>query len=208
MVNPPYLDYAPADPIHVNTPQTVESWQDDPDPVVPPVYQQYQDLLEAQTCVLFGGLTIKPKSEYTQVFPKHLKPGKLYTVLVNNLYDMNKDGAFDAATETREVHSFTFQTSRYKDFAAQINSYLLTHGEGTTSVVTRPAVFSVHKHLTGIELAAAHATVAGTANPLSDSLAARYQHPFDRIIEGIFALSPLDRSEEHTSELQSHSFIS
>ncbi|HKP52943.1 MAG TPA: hypothetical protein VJ183_09850 [Chloroflexia bacterium] len=191
IVNPPYLDYDPADTIHVNTPQTVESWQDDTDPVVPPVYQQYQHLLESQTCVLYGGLTIKPKSEYTQVFPKHLKPSKLYTVLVNNLYDVNKDGNFDALSETREVHKFTFQTSRYKDFVAQINSYLLSDGEGA-SLVTRPAVFSVRKALTPVEVVAAYANVVGSANTLADGLAARYQHRFDRLIEGIFALSPLD----------------
>lgn len=194
IVNPPYLDYDPADTIHINTPQTVESWQDDTDPVVPHVYQQYQNLLESQTCVLYGGLTIKPKSEYTRVFPKHLKPNKLYTALVNNLYDVNKDGNFDASSETREVHKFTFQTSRYKDFAAQINSYLLSDGEGT-SLVTRPAIFSVRKALTLAEVVAAHANVAGSANDLADGLATKYLHRFDRLIEGIFALSPLEAAQ-------------
>lgn len=194
IVNPPYLDYDPADTIHVNTPQTVESWQDDTNPVVPPVYQQYQNVLESQTCVLYGGLTIKPKSEYTQVFPKHLKPSKLYTALVTNLYDVNKDGNFDALSETREVHKFTFQTSRYKDFAAQINSYLLSDGEGA-SLVTRPAIFSVRKALTLVEVIAAYANVAGSANDLADGMATKYQHRFDRLIEGIFALSPLEAAQ-------------
>lgn len=194
IVNPPYLDYDPADTIHVNIPQTEESWQDDLDPVVPPVYRQYQNLLEAQTCVLLGGLSIKPKSEYTQVLPKHLKPSKLYTALVNNLYDMDKDGNFDASRETREVHQFTFQTSRYKDFAAQINSYLLSDGEGA-SLVTRPAIFSVRKGLTSVEVAAAFANVAGAANVLADDLVTKYQHRFDRLIEGIFALSPLEAAQ-------------
>jgi hypothetical protein len=194
VVNPPYLDYDPADTIHVNTPQTVESWQDDTNPVVPPVYQQYQHLLESQTCVLYGGLTIKPKSEYTQVFPKHLKPSKVYTVLVNNLYDVDKDGDFDELNETREVHRFIFQTSRYKDFAEQINSYLLSDGEGA-SLVTRPAVFSVRKGLTPAEVAAAYANVTESADSLADSLAAQYQHRFDRLIEGIFALSPLEAAQ-------------
>lgn len=191
IVNPPYLDYDPADTIHVNTPQSVESWQNDDDPVVPPVYQQYQHLLESQTCVLYGGLSIKPKSEYMQVFPKHLKPSKLYTALVNNLYDVNKDGNFDDASETREVHNFAFQTSLYEDFAAQINSYLLSDGAGT-SLVTRPAIFSVRKALTAVEIVAAYANVSDSANALADDLATRYQHRFDRLIEGIFALSPLD----------------
>jgi hypothetical protein len=194
IVNPPYLDYDPADTIYVNTPQTVESWQDDTDPVVPPVYQQYQNLLESQTCVLYGGLTIKPKSEYIQVFPKHLKPSKLYTVLVNNLYDMNRDGNLDALSEMREVHKFTFQTSRYKDFAAQINNYLLSDGEGS-SLVTRPAIFSVRKVFTPVEVAAAYANVSGSTNALADGMATKYQHRFDRLIEGIFALAPLDAAQ-------------
>jgi hypothetical protein len=194
IVNPPYLDYDPADTVHVNVPQTVESWQDDTDPVVPPVYQQYQNLLESQTCVLHGGLIVKPRSEYTQVVPKHLKPNKLYTALVNNLYDADKNGNFDALSETREVHKFTFQTSCYKDFAAQINSYLLSDGEGA-SLATRPAIFSIRRGLTPVEVAAAFASVAGAANALADDLATKYQHRFDRLIEGIFALSPLEAAQ-------------
>jgi hypothetical protein len=194
IVNPPYLDYDPEDTIHVNTPQSVESWRDDTDPVVPPVYQQYQHLLESQSCVLFGGLTIKPKSEYMQVLPTRLKPSKLYTVLVNNLYDVDKDGNFDAPGDTCEVHKFTFQTSRYKDFAAQINSYMLSDGEGANRVA-RPAIFSVRTALTPVEVVAAYANVSGSANALADSLSTRYLHRFDRLIEGIFALSPLDAAQ-------------
>ncbi len=190
IINPPYLDFDPTDTTHVEIPQTVESWQDDPNPQVPPVYQQYQHLLESQACVLVGGAVIKPKSEYMQVLPKHLKPNKLYTALVNNLYDVDKDGDFDELNETREVHKFTFQTSRYKDFEAQIQSYLLTEGEGA-SAVSRPAIFSVTKALTMIEISAAFANVAGMANALADSLSAQYQHRFDRLLEGIFSLSPL-----------------
>jgi hypothetical protein len=194
IVNPPYLDYDPDDTIHVNIPQSEESWRDDTDPVVPPVYQQYQHLLESQTCVLYDGQTIKPKSEYMQVLPKRLKPSKLYTVLVNNLYDMNKDGIFHPVTDTREVHKFTFQTSRYKDFATQINSCMLSDGEGANRL-TRPAIFSVRTALTPVEVLAAYANVSGSANALADSLSTRYLHRFDRLIEGIFALSPLDAAQ-------------
>jgi hypothetical protein len=191
VVNPPSLDYDPADTVHVDIPQTIESWQDDADPVVPPVYQQYENLLESQTCVLLGGLSIKPKSQYTQVVPKHLKPNKLYTALVTNLYDIDKDGTFASLIETREVHKITFQTSRYKDFAEQINSYLLSDGKGT-SLVTRPAIFSVRQGLASVEITAAFATVAGAPDALADSLTTKYQDRFDRLIEGIFGLSPLD----------------
>ncbi|MCH7705840.1 MAG: hypothetical protein IIB33_02200, partial [Chloroflexi bacterium] len=39
---------------------------------------------------------------------------------------------------------------------------------------------------------AAYANVSGSANILADGMATKYQHRFDRLIEGIFALSPLD----------------
>jgi len=107
---------------------------------------------------------------------------------------VDKDGDFDELSETREVHRFIFQTSRYKDFAEQVNSYLLSDGEGA-SLVTRPAVFSVRKGLTPTEVAAAFANITGSADSLVDSLATRYQHRFDRLIEGIFALSPLEAAQ-------------
>jgi hypothetical protein len=194
IVNPPALDYDADDTTHVEIPQSIESWQDDEDPQVPPVYQQYQHLLDSQQCVLVGGKIIKPKSEYASVVPKHLKPRKCYTVLVNNLYDIDHDGDFDVVTEMREVHRFTFRTSRYRDFAEQVNSYLLTEGEGG-ELVTRPAVFNVRKDFSSAELLAALACIDGSSGTMADQLAAKYQHPFDRAMEGILALPPLNAAQ-------------
>jgi hypothetical protein len=195
IVNPPYLDYDPADTVYTSIPQTIESWQDDPNPVVPPIFQIYQNLLESQNCVVTGGDTIVPKSEFMQVVPKHLKPSKLYTALVNNLYDVDQDGDFSELNETREVHKFTFQTSRYADFEAQIMSYLLSHTDEDNITTTRPAIFSVKKALLPGEVAAAYATVVGSSDPIADAIETQYQHRFDRVIEGVYGLSPLEPAQ-------------
>ena len=197
--NPPYLDFDPADTLHISTPQTVETWVDDPDPIIPPIYQQYQNLLASQNCVLFGGQTIKPKSEYLQTFPKNLKPNKLYTAIVNNLFDINRDGDFDVPSqvvpsgfesEMREVHNFVFKTSRYPDFSDQVNSFYLE--EIIDGVIqSRPAIYPMDKGFTGAEIDAAYACFTGGANIMADEIETQFLHKFDRVVEGIFALDPL-----------------
>lgn len=188
IVNPPFLDYDENDTEHTTIPQSVENWQDDPNPQVPHEYQQYQALLDSQECILIGGQRIIPKSEFARVFPKHLKPRKLYTAIVNNLYDLDKDGGFEELNESREVHKFTFQTSRYPNFAAQVGSFFLSDEEGGT----RPAVFNVGLALGQNEIAATLATIRGQANALADGIRLNYQHPFDRALEGLLGLPPLD----------------
>ncbi len=194
IVNPPYLDYDPADTIHVNTPQTIESWQDDPNPQVPHIFDQFANLMAENDCITIGGNTIIPKSSYLQVIPKHLKPRKLYTAIVNNLYDLNGNGTFEEANnEIREVHKFTFQTSRYASFKEQVNSYILTNGDAL-DLVTNKAVFSLEKGFTTTEIQAAYDTIVGTSNPLSNSLVTDYQHAYDRVFEGILGFNPLDEA--------------
>ena len=194
ITNPPYLDYDPADTIHTNIPQTIESWEDDPNPIMPHVFDQYASLFEDNDCVATGGNTIIPKSSYLTIVPKHLKPLKLYTVLVNNLYDLDKDGSFDETDgEIREVHKFNFQTSRYASFKDQVNSYILSDNDPVTPT-TREAVFDISKDLTTIEIQAAYDTIMGVANSMSDGLVTDYQHPYDRIVEGILGFKPIDEA--------------
>ena len=192
IVNPPYLDYDPEDTIHTNTPQTIETWADDPDPQVPHVFDQSANLMAENDCIPFGGNRIIPKSSYLTVTPKHLKPLKLYTAIVNNLYDLNGDGQFDEE-ETREVHKFLFQTSRYATFKEQVNSYILTDN-GPVFPATREAVFSIKKGFTSTEIDAAYATIVATPNVLSDGLVTNYQHAYDRVVEGILGFKPIDEA--------------
>ncbi len=196
--NPPYLDYDPADTIHTNIPQTIESWEDDPNPQIPHIFDQYAGLMAENDCVATGGDRIVPKSSYLTVIPKHLKPLKLYTAIVNNLFDL--DGNLEIADasgqlinpeESKEVHKFTFQTSRYASFKDQVNSYILSDND-PVSPTTREAVFSIFEALTPAELQAAFDTIEGNPNALSDGLTASYQHPYDRVVEGLLGFKPID----------------
>ena len=201
VVNPPRLDYDPADTEYVSIPQTVESWEDDPEPIVPHIFEQYENLINANECLPFGGNTIVPPSQYLNVKLKRLKPLKLYTALVNNMFDLNKNGVLEPDNqsalpnqlldETVEVHKFTFQTSRYKSFEEQVNSYLLTDAEET---VTREAIFPLDKGFTTAEIVAVYDTILGNANTLSDAIEVNYQHKFDRIIEGILGFPPMEKA--------------
>lgn len=201
IVNPPHQDYDPADTQYTNIPQTIEAWEDDPNPIVPHVFDAYANLLDANECIPFGGDAILPPSQYLDVKLKHLKPLKLYTAIVNNLYDLNKNGVLEpdndsplinqSLDETVEVHRFTFQTSRYASFAEQVNSYLLTDPDAT---VTKAAIFAVDKAFTSAELTAAYDTILGNVNALSDAIEVNYQHKFDRIVEGVLGFPPLEKA--------------
>ncbi|HEX8576598.1 MAG TPA: hypothetical protein VF677_09935, partial [Flavobacterium sp.] len=148
---------------------------------------------------------IKPASEYAIVKPKHLKPNKLYTVIVNNLYDVNHNGNFENTAgieETREVHKFVFKTSRYKDFKEQINSYFLKQDfEG--NLIQREAIFEYEKQFTQDEIDATFTTIKNAVSDESnqmpitgftpqviDTLNKDYQHAYDRAFEGILGLKP------------------
>ncbi len=191
--NPPYLDYDPNDTLHITIPQTIEAWQDDENPQVPFVISQYLNMYNNKECFVTGGAIIKPKSKYAIITPKHLKPLKLYTAIVNNLYDLNNDGTFAAGTEIREVHKFGFQTSRYANFKEQVNSYLLKDGAGAAQVEQK-AIFEIAKAFTPQEVEAAYKTIMGQPDPLSDGIALNYQHAYDRIFEGILGFKPLNEA--------------
>lgn len=196
--NPPYLDFDPADTVFTHIPQAVELWQDDPEPLLPHVFDQYSNLIENNNCIATGGDAIKPKSSFLAVTPKHLKPLKLYTAIVNNLYDLNNDGVLEDINgvlvdqkESKEVHKFLFQTSRYASFKEQVESYILTDHD-PVNPITKKAVFEIKKAFSAMEIQAAYDTIVGDTNSMSDGLITNYQHDFDRVIEGILGFTPLD----------------
>lgn len=206
IVNPPYLNYDPADTIHTHIPQTEEEWNQEANPQIPFAINHYLNLYNAPNCI--GGVTvIKPASEYVTIFPKHLKPNKLYSVIVNNLFDVNHNGEFENNAdikEIREVHKFVFKTSRYKDFEQQIKSYFLER-EFDGNLVQREAIFKFEKQFSQDELTASFITVknwmsadnnqepiAGFTPEVIKTLTNDYQHPYDRVFEGILGLKPWD----------------
>lgn len=202
-INPPSLNY---DASITNIPQTELTWASEENPQIPFAINQYLSLYNASQCI--GSVTvIKPASKYVTIYPKHLKPNKLYTAIVNNLYDVNHDGEFiNNATveETREVHKFVFKTSRYKDFEEQITSYKLEQNIDGNNV-SKNALFTFEKQFESNELNGAYSTIINWINednnqiPLTgfstevlDNLNNNYQHPYDRVFEGIFGLKPWD----------------
>ncbi len=91
------------------------------------------------------------------------------------------------------VHQFGFQTSRYKDFKEQIESYF------TDQEKTKGALYDVNVNMNQERIDALHYLIApkvsNATNSLSDSMATKYQHLFDRAFEGILKLSPLDPAQ-------------
>lgn len=202
--NPPYLNYDENDTIYTNIPQAVEVWNGEENPQIPFAINQYLSMYNAPNCI--GEVTvIKPASEYVTIFPKHLKPNKLYTVIVNNMY--NPDGVINSdivIDETREVHKFVFKTSRYKDFEEQIQSFYMKQ-EINSELSEREAVFKFEKQFTQDEINASYVTILNWHNnednqqPITgftpdviQTLTNDYQHPYDRIFEGILGLNPWD----------------
>lgn len=205
--NPPYLDYDENDTEHTHIPQTEEVWNPEENPQVPFAISHYFNLMEAPNCM--GEVTItKPASEYVTIFPKHLKPNKLYTAIVNNLFDVNHNGVFENTTtidEIREVHKFVFKTSRYKDFKEQVESYFMER-DFDGNLVQREGIFNFAKPFTPDEIEASYTTIWNWNNPnnlqpingftpeVVKTLTNDYQHPFDRVFEGILGLKPWDEA--------------
>ncbi len=119
------------------------------------------------------------------VFPlPDLLPSKLYTAIFQAKYRR----ASDSQASVREVHRYVFQTSRYPDFAAQIDSSVLERdGDGN---VVRRAVYELPVEVDAAALSAAAAVLADPATS-SDELKQRFADPFDRLIDGIFQLGAL-----------------
>lgn len=207
IINPPSLDTVVD---QINIPQTIEEWTDDNDPLVPFALNQWINMFLYQGNCIFTDKPeiIKPASKYLNVKLKKLKPQKLYTAVVNNIYDLNKDGQLGATTveidgvklnETQEVHKFVFQTSRYKNFRDQIESFYLKDSEGQEQV-QRNAVFEINTYLTDnqsqlILKTAKKESIDGILDAdQTKALLTNYSHLFDRIIEGILKLTPVNNA--------------
>lgn len=168
-------------------PQAVVTWPSDDDPRIPEDIRTLLNLhnpkllnpdFEGEDCWLSGGEMISPASVYTSVEPKYLKPLKLYTAVVNNVY----------GGKIKEVHQYVFQTSRYPDFSAQIKSYRLDDGKGHQ----RDAVFQIDIPLSVADLNLMYDVVSGNMSPANAALTGTWADPFDRLVAGVMKLNPLD----------------
>ncbi len=177
-------------------------WLPDNDPRVPLGVQLVNNFIKAIQadpyvikCDYVKPELIKPKSYGYTVKLTDLKPSKLYTVLVNNYFDDNQN-KIEEKSENVLVHQFGFQTSRYRNFAEQVQSYVIEEKDELGAVInSRKALFDVKLNLVPDQIQALSDVVAGLSNELSDAIALKYQHLFDRAIEGILKLSPLDPAQ-------------
>lgn len=169
-------------------------WTGDNDPRLPLGIRILNNFIEDNSlkCSLTLGDPLKPKSLKYKTTLTNLKPSKLYTVLVNNYFEGAQIGVSSKSTNIL-VHQFGFQTSRYKDFEEQVQSYFI--GEEKTG----KALFDITVNLNQERIDALYYLIAPKAanatNILSDSMASKYQHSFDCAFEGILKLSPLDPAQ-------------
>nr|WP_199000520.1 hypothetical protein [Flavobacterium sp. ASV13] len=180
--------------IYPKSDETTEKWDSDNDPRLPVGIQILNNFISdnPNICSLDLGLPLKPKSLKYKTSLTNLKPSKLYTVLVNNYFDGAQIGV-TSQSKNILVHQFGFQTSRYKDFEEQVQSYY------TNQEKTNKALYDINVYLNQERIDALHYLIApktnAVTNALSDSMASKYQHLFDCSIEGILKLSPLDPAQ-------------
>lgn len=169
-------------------------WADDNDPRIPLGIQLLQNLIKGSKedpemeCSIQIGEALQPKSFGYTVTLTDLKPSKLYTVLVQNFFDDKQNGTL-SESENVLVHQFGFQTSRYRNFEEQVHSFEIDAATATKSQ------FDVQLSLSDNQVASLKNVIFGLADPLSASIALKYQHLFDRAMEGILKLSPLDPAQ-------------
>lgn len=166
-------------------PGGVETWNEDNEAQIPLQLQYWNNLVNAQnvnfSCLVTGGQPIRPKSKSRTIALTNLRPQKLYTALVNNVYEGN----------VVEVHNYGFQTSRYANFTEQVNSYLLDDGDGNQQA----AIFKIALDLSTAAIDSAYSLIAGTPDAAAQALENQYVDYFDRTIEGVFGMTPLPPAE-------------
>ncbi|MDT0294835.1 hypothetical protein ACFQ3R_00465 [Mesonia ostreae] len=162
-------------------------WEADTDPILPPHIEAINNMIENAElpCEIDLGNPIKPNSTYFTVTLTNLKPQKLYTALFYNAFEKTTDNIV-----SEPVHEYVFQTSRYLNFAEQVNSYVI-EDEKTGS--QKQAVFNIRVELTSAAIQKTYGIIANPGGQTNDyPLANQYQDLFDRIIEGVWEMRPLD----------------
>ncbi|WP_294219817.1 hypothetical protein, partial [uncultured Chryseobacterium sp.] len=194
---------------HATVPETITSWVSDTDPNMPLGIQQMMNYVNyvnstnsSLTCNITLGQAVKPKSNSYSVVLDNLNPEKLYTAIISNAFDANGDHGFASwpispekiYNENPPVHEFVFKTSRYKNFKEQVESYKLKEYDDHQAVVAeRNAVYGIRTDFNQQKLNDLYALVSkGPENDHLKSLANTYSEVFDRALEGVVGLKPLD----------------
>jgi hypothetical protein len=115
-----------------------------------------------------------------------LQPLKLYTAIFNLRFKRQSD----ADWVSRELLRYCFQTSRYADLAAQVDSCKLEVDPADGSLL-RAALFEADKPFLAADLAVAR-SVLDDSLPQGDALRQTFADPFNRLLEGALQLAALD----------------
>lgn len=162
------------------------------------------DLLDRLTihpnvsCSLNIGSPIVPKNSSYEIIPANLKPQKLYTALFYNADGDTENKDFrelevlennKTIEHLKEIHQFVFQTSRYGNFREQIASY---------SQGGKKAIFELAERIDSLYVEKALKVFTNDKEESMSSeekeLLSRFPHKFDRIMEGVFKLPPMEAS--------------
>lgn len=195
-----------------DVPKPTISWEDDNDPRLPLSVQVIRDYVnyvnENSTvihCTIDFGEPLSPATQFSSVKLSNLKPEKLYTALVYNAYDANGDGIIQNQTaiqfgirriiyeESQKVHDYVFRTSRYQNFREQVKSYALKELDENNIVVDqKSAVYEVRIENNSTMVNDLYALVSNGSTDRTEELKLQYLHEFDRAVEGILKLRPLN----------------
>lgn len=116
-------------------------------------------------------------------FDQDLKPLKLYHALFKGVL---KPGNCDEFSQT--VHTYAFQTSRYSDFAEQVNSFKWLDSVN----VEKKALYEINKSLLTVDHANA-VDIINNETPLAVSdLTNQFADRFNRLMDGAIKLGPLN----------------
>jgi hypothetical protein len=130
-------------------------------------------------CTGVGHDGIAPMGVQSNVTVDRLKPLKLYLAVFKANHNGNQE----------EIHRFNFTTSGYADFEEQVNSYKLKDRDG---VFLKNAIFDdIVVTLDSTRSAQLTAMLSHTY-PSVDPLLLEYADPFDRLVDGILRIGPMD----------------
>ncbi|MPT32059.1 MAG: hypothetical protein E2600_10430 [Chryseobacterium sp.] len=189
-----------------DVPGTKYEWADDKDPNLPLGIRTFLEYADPENipCKIDLGEAIKPNVKMRTVTLTDLKPEKLYTAMVYSAYDANGDGQIKDQmepkdpskikyAESRPVHEFGFITSRYADFREQVMSYQLNEMSDKGNIIeSRQAVYEKYMNLSSEQVDNLYSLVSGKPNTATEELRNNYLHEFDRAMEGILQIGPLD----------------
>ncbi len=192
IIKDPIEDITFANPPRTETerkeiPATTIEWTKDNESLVPFWHRVYNNIANSnENCLVDKGEIIKPRSFVFETTVENLRPQKLYTAIVNSIFN----GA------TQEIHNFVFQTSRYLDFRTQVLSYQL-RSEVDGTFTESKAIHTVETSISNQDLSVAYGIVSktGLQNSVSTFLEIEKLDYFDRVIEGLFELPPLAPAE-------------